>query len=84
MDRQYLLSRMNASLIMANKTEDSIARLVHLDLAGRYSVAAAAAETPSVLAPDHVSTKPIQLNEAGAADAQQAGFEAGRARRAAG
>lgn len=41
MDREYLLARMAASLEMARKADDSIVRLIHYELAGRYSVAAA-------------------------------------------
>lgn len=42
MDKQYLLSRMRVSLAMAEKTSNAPARLVHYDLARRYSAAAAA------------------------------------------
>lgn len=41
MDQQYLLTRMRASLTMARKANNAVARLIHLELAGRYSVAAA-------------------------------------------
>lgn len=40
MDKNYFLSRMNASLEMARKAENSAIRLIHYELAGRYSVAA--------------------------------------------
>lgn len=43
MDEEYLTRRMNASLTMARNAAGSCARLIHFDLAGRYSVAAAAA-----------------------------------------
>lgn len=41
MDKDYYLTRMSASLDMARNAANSKVRLVHLDLAGRYSVAAA-------------------------------------------
>lgn len=41
MDQQYFMSRVHASLVLAAKATDSRVRLIHLDLAGRYSVAAA-------------------------------------------
>lgn len=50
MDEAYYLARMRASLAMAHDAAGSAARLIHLDLAGRYSVAAAtsAADRPRV------------------------------------
>ncbi len=41
MEREYWLSRKRASLAMARKSPGAVARLIHLDLAGRYSVKAA-------------------------------------------
>lgn len=51
-DHAYLMARMLASLEMASKAASSAARLIHLDLAGRYSLAvgeqvARAAKAPS-------------------------------------
>ncbi len=43
MERDYFLSRIMASMEMADKAADASVRLIHLDLAGRYSVAAAVA-----------------------------------------
>jgi hypothetical protein len=43
MDEAYLMGRMRASLEMARNAADAVARLIHFDLAGRYSVAAAMA-----------------------------------------
>lgn len=40
MDEAYLIGRMRASLAMARKATESAARLIHLELAGRYSLAA--------------------------------------------
>lgn len=40
MDRAYFLCRMQASLAMAQRAKESAARLIHLELAGRYSLAA--------------------------------------------
>lgn len=40
MDQAYLIDRMRASLAMARTATESAARLVHLELAGRYSLAA--------------------------------------------
>ena len=41
MERTYLIGRNQASMAMARKASSSEARLVHLELAGRYSVQAA-------------------------------------------
>lgn len=43
MDQDYFLGRMRESLAMAWGAKSSRAKLVHFDLAGRYSVAAARA-----------------------------------------
>lgn len=50
MDETYLLGRIRASLEMASLAAGSAARLIHLDLAGRYSLLAAkfANERPHV------------------------------------
>ena len=40
MDEAYLIARMKASLAMARATTESVARLIHYELAGRYSLAA--------------------------------------------
>ena len=45
MDETYFLCRMRASLEMARRATGSAARLIHFELAGRYSVAAIAAAT---------------------------------------
>lgn len=39
-DEDYFLSRMHGSVARAGLSTDSIAKLVHYELAGRYSVAA--------------------------------------------
>ena len=41
MDKSYWLDRKRASLAMARGAASSVARLIHYDLAGRYSVKAA-------------------------------------------
>ena len=46
MDKIYWLARKRASLAMARASDDSVARLVHLDLAGRYSILAANCNLP--------------------------------------
>lgn len=40
MDEAYFIGRMRASLEMAQNAAGSTARLIHFELAGRYSVAA--------------------------------------------
>jgi hypothetical protein len=45
MEKAYWLGRKRASLKMARNAASSRARLVHFDLAGRYSVNAMSAET---------------------------------------
>ena len=47
MDQSYFLGRMNESLAMAGAAKSGAAKLVHFDLAGRYSVAANAAAQES-------------------------------------
>jgi hypothetical protein len=63
MEKAYWLSRKRASLKMAQNAACSEARLVHYDLAGRYSLKASSAETTSVdlaysLAPSIYATRP--------------------------
>lgn len=41
MDEAYFIRRMRASLEMARNAAGSAARLIHFELAGRYSLAAA-------------------------------------------
>jgi len=48
MEKGYWLSRKSASLKAAQNAASSEARLAHYDLAGRYSVKAASAETQLV------------------------------------
>ena len=45
MEKAYWLRRKQASLRMARNAASSRARLVHFDLAGRYSINAMSAET---------------------------------------
>jgi hypothetical protein len=46
MEQAYWLGRKQVSVEMVRDATDSEARLVHYDLAGRYSLKAMAAETP--------------------------------------
>ena len=48
MEKAYWLSRKRASLKLAQDATSSQARLVHYDLAGRYSVKATSAETQAI------------------------------------
>jgi hypothetical protein len=48
MEKAYWLSRKRASLKLAQSASSSEARLVHYDLAGRYSLKAMSAETMAV------------------------------------
>ena len=48
MEKAYWLSRKRVSLRLAQNAASSQARLVHYDLAGRYSVKAVAAETQAI------------------------------------
>ena len=48
MEQAYWLSRKRASVQMARDATTSEARLVHYDLAGRYSVKALSAETLAI------------------------------------
>lgn len=48
MEKAYWLSRKRASLKLAANAAGSEARLIHYDLAGRYSVKATSAETQAI------------------------------------
>jgi hypothetical protein len=48
MEKAYWLGRKRASLKLANDATSSQARLVHYDLAGRYSVKAMSDETRAI------------------------------------
>ena len=48
MEKAYWLGRKRASLKLARAAASSEARLVHYDLAGRYSVKAVSAETQAI------------------------------------
>ena len=48
MEKTYWLGRKRASLKMARNASSSQARLVHYDLAGRYSINALSAETSAL------------------------------------
>jgi hypothetical protein len=48
MEKAYWLSRKRAALKLAQRASSSRARLVHYDLAGRYSLKAMSAETQAI------------------------------------
>lgn len=48
MEQAHWLSRKRASVAMAKNAASSAARLIHYELAGRYSVKAAEAESPQL------------------------------------
>ena len=48
MEKTYWLGRKRASLKMAQAATNSSARLVHYDLAGRFSLKAVSAETEAI------------------------------------
>jgi hypothetical protein len=48
MEKAYWLSRKRATLKLAQEAASSQARLIHYDLAGRYSVKATSAETQAM------------------------------------
>ena len=48
MEKAYWLSRKRASLKLAQDAVSSAARLIHYDLAGRYSINAASAESLAI------------------------------------
>ena len=58
MEKIYWLGRKRASLKMAKNASSSEARLIHYDLAGRYSVNAMSAETS---AGDRADSLPAQI-----------------------
>lgn len=55
MDKAYLLARMDAALAMAGKAKDAAVKLIHLDMAGRYSVAASRKDSELHGTPDVAS-----------------------------
>ena len=61
MEKIYWLGRKRASLKMARNATSSEARLVHYDLAGRYSVNAMSAETS---ASDLAASLPARIHGA--------------------
>lgn len=55
MERKYWLGRKRASALMARNAKTAEARLIHLDLAGRYSVRASRSQPDEDAAPPPVS-----------------------------
>ena len=71
MEKAYWLSRKRASLKLAQNAATSEARLVHYDLAGRYSVKANSAETAAMDLADAVPSA-IFAERASSADPDHA------------
>ena len=69
MEQAYWLGRKRASLRMARDAVSSEARLVHYDLAGRYSVKAMSAETQAA---DLARAIPRSVNQASDAEDENA------------
>jgi hypothetical protein len=63
MEKAHWLSRKRASLKLAKAAASSEARLVHYDLAGRYSLKAISAETQAI---DLADALPPAINAGGA------------------
>ena len=61
MEKAYWLSRQCASVNSAQNAATSKARLVHYDLAGRYSLKAMAAETLADILPPAIYSNRIKL-----------------------
>jgi len=62
MEKKYWLGRKRESLAMAHNASSAEARLIHYDLAGRYSVKAATAAACTVPpAPAHVRAPALGL-----------------------
>lgn len=71
MEKAYWLSRKRASLKLAQNAAGSEARLVHYDLAGRYSVKANSAESAAMDLADALPP-PIFAKRASSADPDDA------------
>lgn len=67
MEKAYWLGRKRATLKLARNASSSEARLVHYDLAGRYSVKACSAETQAIDL-DSALPPPIRLGRGPAAE----------------
>ena len=63
MEKAYWLSRKRASLKAARNAASAQARLIHYDLAGRYSLIALSAETQAI---DLADALPPAINASGA------------------
>ena len=66
MEKAYWLSRKRASLKLAKNAASSEARLIHYDLAGRYSLKARSAETPATELASAVPCSIVPVPDAGA------------------
>ena len=73
MEKAYWLSRKRASLKLAQDATSSQARLVHYDLAGRYSVKAMSAETQAT---DLASAVPRSVYPASSSPEDESGDDA--------
>ena len=65
MEKAYWLSRKRASLKAARNAASAQARLIHYDLAGRYSLIALSAETQAI---DLADALPPAINASGASN----------------
>ena len=57
-EKEYWLSRKRACLVLAQNAATAEARLVHYDLAGRYSLKAMSAQSPAMAAMDLADVLP--------------------------
>ena len=75
MDQIYWLERKRAAAKMARRAQSSRARLVHLDLAGRYSIKAAACAATALRRNDPVDARPqLALSPPSCAEQGDAAF----------
>ena len=72
MEKVYWLSRKRASLKAAQNAASAEARLIHYDLAGRYSLKAISAETEAI---DLADALPPAIYSSGAFNAGKARFD---------
>ena len=69
MEKAYWLGRKRASLKLARNAASSEARLVHYDLAGRYSLKAMSAETMAIDLADALPPPIYAIRQSVASDA---------------
>jgi hypothetical protein len=59
MEQKYWLGRKRAAGAMARKATSAEARLIHFELAGRYSIRAAQSEAAPLFAPGPAAAEPM-------------------------